>query len=143
MKKKYSHIDDEKLYYKIISKLKISEEKSIIFLNGDVGAGKTTFVKSYLSSLGANCDATSPTFTIVNEYPDVFQKKIYHYDFYRLKDKNELFEIGIDYYLEQPGIHFIEWSKEFLKYLPEPDINISFLILQRSRLIKVEVNNEK
>ena len=48
MKKKYYHIDDEKLYYNIISKIKISKEKSIIFLNGDVGAGKTTFVKSYL-----------------------------------------------------------------------------------------------
>ena len=70
MKKNYYHINDEKLYYKIISKLKISQQKSIIFLNGDVGAGKTTFVKSYLSSLGADNDATSPTFTIVNEYLD-------------------------------------------------------------------------
>ena len=60
-----------------------------------------------------------------------------------LGDKNELFEIGIDYYLDQPGIHFVEWSKEFLKYLPKPDINISFLILQSSRLVTVEVNNEK
>ena len=143
MKKNYYHINDEKLYYKIINVLKISKEKSIIFLNGDVGAGKTTFVKSYLSSLSGDSHATSPTFTIVNEYVDTKNQKIYHYDFYRLKNKNELFEIGIDYYLEQPGIHFIEWSKEFLNYLPEPDINISFLMLEKSRIIKVEVNNEK
>lgn len=143
MKKNYYHINDEKLYYKIINGLKISKEKSIIFLNGDVGSGKTTFVKSYLSSLSGDSHATSPTFTIVNEYVDTKNQKIYHYDFYRLKNKNELFEIGIDYYLEQPGIHFIEWSKEFLNYLPEPDINISFLMLEKSRIIKVEVNNEK
>jgi len=143
MKKNYYHINDEKLYYKIINRLKISKEKSIIFLNGDVGAGKTTFVKSCLSSLSGDSHATSPTFTIVNEYVDTKNQKIYHYDFYRLKNKNELFEIGIDYYLEQPGIHFIEWSKEFLNYLPEPDINISFLMLEKSRIIKVEVNNEK
>ena len=64
MKKNYYHINDEKLYYKIINGLKISKEKSIIFLNGDVGSGKTTFVKSYLSSLSGDSHATSPTFKI-------------------------------------------------------------------------------
>ena len=87
-------------------------------IRDSVGSGKTTFVKSYLSYMGASIDVTSPTFTIVNEYLSD-SKKIYHYDFYRLKEKNELFEIGIDYYLDQPGIHFIEWPNYFLNYLPE------------------------
>ena len=81
-----------------------------------------------------------PSFTIVNEY--LFNcKKIYHYDFYRLKNKSELFEIGIDYYLDQPGIHFVEWPDDFLNYLPQPSINISFMILSESRLIKIEYND--
>ena len=140
-KKYYYHINDETIYSKLIEKVKISKSKCIIFLNGEVGAGKTTFVKSYLSYKGDfNNDATSPTFTIVNEYPSASQN-IYHYDFYRLKTKNELTEIGIDYYLDQPGIHFIEWPNSFIEYLPKPDININFTILKESRLIRVETNN--
>ncbi len=139
--KNYYHIDNEKFYYKIIDRINLLSHKCIIFLNGDVGAGKTTFVKSFLSHLGSVNGVTSPTFTIVNEYL-YKNKKIYHYDFYRLKNQNELSEIGIDYYLDQPGIHFIEWSHDFIKYLPKPNINISFMILPASRLIKVEINNE-
>tara|TARA_B100001741_G_C16528295_1_gene588216 strand:- start:1026 stop:1457 length:432 start_codon:yes stop_codon:yes gene_type:complete len=135
--KNYYHISKESFFYKIIEDLDLLNDKYIIFLNGAVGSGKTTFVKSYLSYMGASIDVTSPTFTIVNEYLSD-SKKIYHYDFYRLKEKNELFEIGIDYYLDQPGIHFIEWPNYFLNYLPEPDMNISLIILPNSRLVKTE-----
>ena len=66
----YYHINDETIYPKLIDRINISKSKCIIFLNGQVGAGKTTFVKSYLSYKGdSNNGATSPTFTIVNEYP--------------------------------------------------------------------------
>mgnify|MGYP001313974405 FL=1 len=138
--KNYYHITNEKFYFKIIEKLELSKDTCIIFLIGSVGAGKTTFVKAFLSYIGATNGVTSPTFTIVNEY--LFNcKKIYHYDFYRLKNKSELFEIGIDYYLDQPGIHFVEWPDDFLNYLPQPSINISFMILSESRLIKIEYND--
>ena len=65
---KYFHISKEILYHKLIDKLGITDKKCIIFLNGNVGAGKTTFVKSFLSHKEYPIDATSPTFTIVNEY---------------------------------------------------------------------------
>lgn len=136
-KKNYYHVSKEYFFYKILEDLDLLNDKYIVFLNGAVGSGKTTFVKSYLSYIGADIDVTSPTFTLVNEYLSD-SKKIYHYDFYRLKDKNELFEIGIDYYLDQPGIHFIEWPNNFLNYLPTPDIDISFIILPDSRLVKIE-----
>ena len=139
-KENYYHITDEKLYHKIIEKLELPKEICIIFLTGTVGAGKTTFVKSFLSHIGVTNGVTSPTFTIVNEYP-CNPKRIYHYDFYRLKNKSELLEIGIDYYFDQPGIHFVEWPTDFLNYLPQPNINISFMILPESRLIKVEIND--
>ena len=140
-KKYYYHINDENIYSRLIDRINISKSKCIVFLNGEVGAGKTSFVKSYLSNQeDFKNDATSPTFTIVNEYPSSLIN-IYHYDFYRLKNKNELIEIGIDYYLDQPGIHFIEWPDNFLEYLPKPDINICFIMLAESRLIKVEIND--
>ena len=139
--KNYYHINNENFYYKIIDKIDLPSERCIIYLNGDVGSGKTTFVKSFVSHMGYMTSVTSPTFTIVNEY--LFKtKKMYHYDFYRLKNHNELSEIGIDYYLDQPGIHFIEWPNDFKKYLPPPDINVSLMMLPESRLIKVEINND-
>ena len=140
-RKYYYHINNEIIYPKLIDRINIPRNKCIVFLNGEVGAGKTTFVKSYLSYKGdSNNDATSPTFTIVNEYPSALIN-IYHYDFYRLKDKKELIEIGIDYYLDQSGIHFIEWPNNYLDYLPKPNININFTMLEESRLIKVDYND--
>ena len=138
---KYFHISNEILYHKLIDKLGITDKKCIIFLNGNVGAGKTTFVKSFLSHKEYPIDVTSPTFTIVNEYY-FDSKKIYHYDFYRLKNKNELQEIGIDYYLDQPGIHFVEWPENFIEILPKSNIDIKFFMLKGSRLVKVQFNNE-
>ena len=67
--KNYYHVSKESFFYKIIEDLDLLNDKYIIFLNGAVGSGKTTFVKSYLSYMGASIDVTSPTFTIVNEYP--------------------------------------------------------------------------
>ena len=141
-KKYYYHVDDENLYHKVLDNIKISKDKYIIFLNGNVGAGKTSFVKSYLSSTKAAASVTSPTFTIINEYK-ADSKIIYHYDFYRLKNKKELFEIGIDYYFDQPGIHFVEWSIEFLEYLPKPNLTINFIMLPKSRIIKAEIYDKK
>jgi len=85
-RKNYYHVNKESFFYKILEDLDLLNDKYIVFLNGAVGSGKTTFVKSYLSYIGAEIDVTSPTFTIVNEYLSD-SKKIYHYDFYRLKDK--------------------------------------------------------
>jgi tRNA threonylcarbamoyladenosine biosynthesis protein TsaE len=108
----------------------------IVYLYGQVGAGKTTFVKSYLNYLDNNSEATSPTFSLVNEYK-VKELKVFHYDLYRINSMKELYEIGVDYYFEQAGLHFIEWPDKFTNELPVSDLDIHFISLESSRLVRI------
>ena len=107
-----------------------------MFLNGEVGSGKTTLVRYFMKYMNTNSQVTSPTFTLINEYTCT-GNNIFHYDLYRLKSSRELLEIGIDHYMEQDGFHFFEWPENFLSHLPTPDIEINLTILEGSRLIKV------
>ncbi len=117
----------------------ISAKKLIIFLSGNIGVGKTTFVKYYIKNLDSEKNAYSPTFSLINQYalPDL---KIYHYDLYRLNSYRELQEIGVDYSLDSNGIHFIEWPNNFIKELPSPDIHINFRSFEYGTFITI--NNE-
>ncbi len=94
-----------------------------IVLNGDLGAGKTFFIKSALTSIGIT-NVNSPSFAIVNEYHNKFH--IYHFDFYRLKNSTELFDIGWhDYVNDDESIMFIEWGNLLPSVLPTERIEIS------------------
>ena len=98
-----------------------------IVLNGDLGAGKTFFIKSALTSIGIT-NVNSPSFAIVNEYQNQFH--IYHFDFYRLKNSTELFDIGWhDYVNDDESIMFIEWGNRLPSVLPTERIEISIGIL--------------
>ena len=97
-----------------------------IVLNGNLGAGKTFFIKSALSSLGIT-EVNSPSFAIVNEYSNRFH--IYHFDFYRLKNSSELFDIGWqDYINDEESLIFIEWGNRLSKVLPTERIEINIEI---------------
>jgi tRNA threonylcarbamoyladenosine biosynthesis protein TsaE len=101
-----------------------------IVLNGDLGAGKTFFIKAALSSIGIK-NVNSPSFAIVNEYQNNFH--IYHFDFYRLKNSSELFDIGWqDYLNDDESIIFIEWGKRFPTVLPKERIEINIDITNES-----------
>jgi len=94
-----------------------------VVLNGDLGSGKTFFVKSALSSIGIT-EVNSPSFAIVNEYYKYFH--IYHFDFYRLKNSAELFNIGWqDYLNDDESIIFIEWGNRLPSILPSERIEIN------------------
>lgn len=83
----------------------------VVLLKGDLGAGKTNFVKGIVNALNGNENiVTSPTFTIVNEY-NVENKTIYHFDLYRINSVDELYNIGIEEYLYSDAICFIEWPE--------------------------------
>lgn len=98
-------INFAKQYAKTLSK------GDIVLLFGDLGSGKTVFVKGIVEYFSGDIkDVTSPTFTIVNEY-DVGKFKINHFDFYRIKNIEELYNIGIEEYLYSDGICFIEWPE--------------------------------
>ena len=83
---------------------------SIVAFTGDLGAGKTAFVRGMARGLGIEERVTSPTFTIVNEY-DGGIRALFHFDLYRLSDSDELFDIGWEDYLARDGICAVEWSE--------------------------------
>ena len=82
---------------------------SVVALYGDLGAGKTAFVRGMALGLGVEESVSSPTFTIVNEYPG--RIPLFHFDLYRLRDEGELFDIGWEDYLDRGGICALEWSE--------------------------------
>lgn len=92
---------------------------SVIALCGGLGAGKTTFVRGIARRLTPECVSLvhSPTFTVVNEYRGS-ECCIYHFDFYRLKNEDDLYSCGFDDYFDGDGIIIIEWADMFLDSLP-------------------------
>ena len=87
-------------------------------LVGDLGAGKTHFSKGIVAGLSCDAPVTSPTFTLVHEYRGG-QLPIFHFDFYRLENAQELLNIGWDDYLDAQGICIVEWADKFPDLLPE------------------------
>jgi len=82
---------------------------AVVALYGDLGAGKTAFIRGMAKGLGITARVSSPTFTLVNEYSG--QKDLFHFDMYRLSGSDELFGIGWDDYLARGGICAVEWSE--------------------------------
>ena len=105
--------DTEKLANEFSSLIKPGE---VIVLNGNLGSGKTFFIKSVLKSFNIN-GVSSPTFSIVNEYTG--DMKYYHLDFYRIEVVKELYDIGFDEYMnDEVAVKFIEWGNLFPIVLP-------------------------
>jgi tRNA threonylcarbamoyladenosine biosynthesis protein TsaE len=111
----------------------------VVLLNGDLGTGKTFFVKKICSEFGIE-NVTSPSFTIVNEYHN--KNKIFHFDFYRIKKSVELYDIGFeDYLTAAESIIFVEWAELFPEVLPTKNYQVDFQIInESSRKIKIKKN---
>lgn len=112
-------------------------EKCIVYLHGDLGAGKTTLVRAVLRAAGYAGTVKSPTFTLVEEYR-IQRRVIYHFDLYRLADPEELEWIGIRDYFTEPAICFIEWPEKGAGMLPPPDCSIALSVLGEGRLLEIE-----
>ena len=96
----------------------------IFAFHGNMGVGKTTLIKRICKQLGVKEVANSPTFAIVNEYTYVDNQSIYHFDFYRLKNAAEAFDIGLEEYLASDAYCFMEWPEIVEAYLPEDTIAV-------------------
>lgn len=110
---------------------------SVVALYGDLGAGKTAFVRGMARGLEIEESVTSPTFTIVNEYPG--DPPLFHFDMYRLKNAGELYDIGWEDYLDRGGICVTEWSENVEEALPEDAVRVVFERLSDTdRRIRIE-----
>ena len=120
--------------------LKAFDGRKIIRFIGEMGAGKTTMIKSLCKLLGVDEEVTSPTFAIVNEYMKADGEPMYHFDFYRINRLSEAVEIGLYDYLDSGCLCIMEWPENIEELLPEETLKVYFTINpDQSRTLTWEV----
>ena len=114
-------------------------EHRVFAFYGSMGAGKTTFIKAICEELGVNDVITSPTFAIVNEYSNP-SNPIYHFDFYRIKKLEEVYDMGYEDYFYSGALCFIEWPELIEELLPADAVKVS-IVEQEDGTRVVELNS--
>ena len=102
---------------------------AVLALAGDLGAGKTQFSKGLAAGLGVEAEVTSPTFTLIHEYPGG-RLPLFHIDLYRLEEEEEVLGIGLDEYLDGDGVTVIEWADKFAELMPRGVTWLRFRVLE-------------
>ena len=128
-----SHEDTLNLGKKIGDVLKPGD---ILLLEGDLGAGKTTFTQGLAEGLGVDAFVNSPTFVIINEYFSG-HLPLYHMDLYRLEDEAQLYDLGVEEYFFGNGVSVVEWPEIALSLLPEAYTRLTFLREGQGRELKI------
>jgi tRNA threonylcarbamoyladenosine biosynthesis protein TsaE len=103
----------------VAQKVLDTKPNEVILFHGEMGAGKTTFIKALVKKLGVTGSTSSPTFSLVNEYEAANNQLVYHFDFYRLKKEIEALDMGVDEYLYSGNWCFIEWAENIPNLIPE------------------------
>jgi tRNA threonylcarbamoyladenosine biosynthesis protein TsaE len=120
----------------------VGSEGLILFLSGELGAGKTTFVRGFLRAMHYDGIVKSPTYTLVEPY-ELGDEKVYHFDFYRLTSAEELEDMGIRDYFHMHAICLIEWPEKALEQLPTSDLTIRIEINANSRHVTIDANTDR
>lgn len=121
--------------------LAAAQMPAVIYLCGELGTGKTTFVRGALRSLGYKGLVKSPTFTVVESY-SLQQHSIHHFDLYRISDPEELDFIGIRDYATSSSILFFEWPEQGKAFIPPATLKIALSHAGTARLAEIVVNSE-
>lgn len=125
-----------------VAKMILEKYNSKIFLfYGEMGVGKTSFIKKFCEELRVSDTVSSPTFSIVNQYSNVNDEIIYHFDFYRTEKKEEVFDIGYEEYLFSSSYCFIEWPEKIEDLLPTNYLKINMKLDDNNRIINIQEYN--
>ncbi len=118
----------------VAEKIISNATSKIILFNAEMGVGKTTLIKEICEHLGVEDIISSPTYSLVNEY-ESNDGVIYHFDFYRIKEEEEAYQIGFEEYLDSDAWIFIEWPEKVSGLLPENSIKITINLLDNEKRI--------
>jgi len=134
------------LYYKIsdidlaVNFILNNINSKYLLFNGPMGSGKTTLIKAIVRKLGCDDSVSSPSFSLVNEY-EIKDSVVYHFDFYRIKNEIEAFDIGFEDYLKEDVWCFIEWGEKIPNLIPNNVNLINFTEIKgNSRIIEINLN---
>ncbi len=119
--KTFSSVETENIGYTLAKSVRYG---SVIAMFGDLGAGKTAFTRGFAKGMDINCDVSSPTFALVNEYREN-GKSLYHFDMYRISGWDDLYSTGYFDYLDMGATLIIEWSENIEAILPEDCVRVT------------------
>ena len=109
------------------------KDKKVVAFSGNLGAGKTTFIKELCKQLGVEENVTSPTFSIINQYTTVNNSTIFHIDLYRVKDEEEAINAGVEESIYSGDVCFIEWPEKLISLLPEDTVDVFMETVNESK----------
>jgi tRNA threonylcarbamoyladenosine biosynthesis protein TsaE len=126
---------EEELSRLATSLIDFAGDRKVWIFKGEMGAGKTTFIRQICSALKVEQNVSSPTFSLVNEYSRENGQKVFHFDFYRINSPKEAVDIGCEEYFYGSDICLIEWPEKILNLLPEHLVVVTILDLDGKRKI--------
>lgn len=123
------HIDSEEQLREVAEALLAAlDGRTVVALRGEMGAGKTTLIRSVAECLGVEDQVTSPTFALVNQYESDKGERLFHFDFYRIEDEREAFDLGYEEYFYSGDLCFVEWPEKIEGLLPEEVMEVRITV---------------
>lgn len=102
--------------------------RTVVALRGEMGAGKTTLIRAVAEALGVEDQVTSPTFALVNQYEGAGGERLFHFDFYRIDDVREAYDLGYEEYFYSGDLCFVEWPEKIEALLPEEVVEVRITV---------------